>query len=59
MKKLIFDDFVYQIICNGQSIIVCGDEDAARQYVEDHLKSCGEVMILPISVFDYAEGGEE
>jgi len=56
VKQLVFDDFVYQVICNGQAILVFGDEEAARQYVKDHLVG-SEVMILPIAVFDY-DGGE-
>lgn len=58
MKALVFDDFVYQVVCNGQAVLVLGEETAAREYVKEHLTGC-EVMILPIAVFDYAEEGEE
>jgi len=58
VKELVFDDFVFQVVCNGQAVIVIGDETAAQQYVADHLKGC-EVMILPIAVFDYTERGGE
>ena len=57
MKKLVHTGFVYQIIANGQSIIVMEDEAEASSYAEEHLRGA-EVLILPIAIFNYTEGKE-
>lgn len=57
MRKLKFLGFDYQVVSNGQSVLVFNDEKSARSYAEKYFKGTS-VMILPIAVFTYDEGGK-
>jgi len=52
MKQLTFVRFAYQIVANGQPVLVFDCHADATNYVTEHLKGA-EVIILPVAVFAY------
>jgi len=57
-KQLVLKGFVYQIVMDGNSILVIDNKEDAEKYIKTMHARGASIYLLPIAVFTYKEGEE-